>query len=370
MDSFERAFCDTERAADSTLRSATEMAKLARQLQKAAKGGNIAVIKKTQDKLDAALRNLDQVVTNAVRCWPFQDEEEERYLKGGYTAELRRAASEMDLEIHERDGRLVSYPSIVRILPGERAVRIDTKKFVTIRPSHLAGILIENQKKPRRYRAEPFLRALYWVYSELVREESPDRLMKSGPGRVVTLDKIYKLFTSLPRQQSKLYTHGLRSGSVLVGHKRSDNVEDGRHCLLPRLHRYSGHPRPVYLCRAGRPGRPILRRSVYRSGLMPNKISVDGWLQIIDDEYLSTFVKNGGASIKFAVDERGFEGRLMHENEGTLPRLGLSLCSVGRKDIASPHATGLLLQIRPPSRLAALGPPHDSAASRRAGLPD
>ena len=34
---------------------------------------------------------------------------------------------------------------------------------------------------------------------------------------------------------------------------------------------------------------------------MPNKISVDGWLQIIDDEYLSTFVKNGGASIKFAV---------------------------------------------------------------------
>ena len=205
MDSFERAFCDIERAADSTLRSATEMAKLARQLQKAAKGGNIAAIKKTQDKLDFALRDLGQVVTNTVRCWPFQDEEEERYLKGGYTAELRRAASEMDLEIHERDGRLVSYPSIVRILPGERAVRIDTKKIVTIRPSHLAGILIENQKKPRRYRAEPFLRALYGVYSELVREESPDRLMKSGPGRVVTLDKIYKLFTSLPGS-SRSYT--------------------------------------------------------------------------------------------------------------------------------------------------------------------
>ena len=60
MDSFERAFCDTERAADSTLKSATDVAKLAKQLQKAAKGGNITAIKKTQGKLDAALRDLDQ----------------------------------------------------------------------------------------------------------------------------------------------------------------------------------------------------------------------------------------------------------------------------------------------------------------------
>ncbi len=198
MDSFERAFCDTERAADSTLKSATDIAKLAKQLQKAAKGGNITAIKKTQGKLDAALRDLDQVVTNAVSSWPFQDEEEEQYLKSGYTAELRRAASEQGLEIQERDGRLISHPSIVRILPGERAVRIDRKKIATIRPSHLAGILIENQMKPSRYRAEPFLQALHGVYLELVREESPDRLMKSGPGRVVTLNRIYKLFTSLP----------------------------------------------------------------------------------------------------------------------------------------------------------------------------
>ena len=135
MDGFERAFCDTESAADSILKSTTDMARLARQLQKAAKGGNITAIKKTQGQLDAALRVLDQVVTNAVRSWPFQDEEEEQYLKSGYTAELRRAASEQGLEIQERDGRLISHPSIVRILPGERAVRIDRKKIATIRPS-------------------------------------------------------------------------------------------------------------------------------------------------------------------------------------------------------------------------------------------
>ena len=34
---------------------------------------------------------------------------------------------------------------------------------------------------------------------------------------------------------------------------------------------------------------------------MPNKISLDEWLQVINTEYLSTFVRDGGASIKFAV---------------------------------------------------------------------
>ena len=34
---------------------------------------------------------------------------------------------------------------------------------------------------------------------------------------------------------------------------------------------------------------------------MPNTISIHKWLEFVDDEYLSTFIKNGGASVKFAV---------------------------------------------------------------------
>ena len=34
---------------------------------------------------------------------------------------------------------------------------------------------------------------------------------------------------------------------------------------------------------------------------MPNTIAIGDWLQVIDDEYLTTFVPDGGASIKFAV---------------------------------------------------------------------
>ncbi len=198
MDRLERAFRDTERVADATLKAATDLAKLAKQLQKAAKEGNITSIKRTQDRLNAQLGGLGKEVANAAGSWPFEDEEEEQYLKEGYASELRHAASEQGLEIHERDGRLISHPSIVRVLPGDRSVKIDRKKISTIRPSHLVGILIENQKKPAKYRSMPFLQALYRVYQELVTDESPDRLMKGGAGRVVRLDRVYKLFTSLP----------------------------------------------------------------------------------------------------------------------------------------------------------------------------
>ena len=34
---------------------------------------------------------------------------------------------------------------------------------------------------------------------------------------------------------------------------------------------------------------------------MPDPIPRNDWLQFIDDEYLSQFIRDGGASIKFAV---------------------------------------------------------------------
>lgn len=197
MDSFEQAFSDTERAAKSTLDSAGELIRLAKQLQKASREGNLAAMKRVQGRLDDAMGSLGQTVTNAVQAWPFRDGEEEQYLRDGYSAELRRIASEQGLDMHERDDRLISHPSVVRILPGERAVRIDKKKVSSIRPSHLADVLLKNQEKPGRYQSGAFLESLYAVYSDIVREENPDRLVRIAV-RVVPLERIYRLFTSLP----------------------------------------------------------------------------------------------------------------------------------------------------------------------------
>ena len=197
MVSFEQAFSDTERAADSTLKSAADLVRQARALKKAAQTGNIAAVKRSQDRLDEALGALRQEVVNAISSWPFDDDDEKQYLNDHYADELRHAAEELGLDIHERDGRLISHPSIVRILPGERAVRVDRKKVSNIRPSHLADFLLANQNKSSGFRPNRFLESLYTVYSDIVSGESSSRMVE-GPGPVVPLVRIYKLLTSLP----------------------------------------------------------------------------------------------------------------------------------------------------------------------------
>lgn len=195
----EQAFADVENAADAALKSASALTKLAKDLQKAAKQGNIAAIKREQGRLGGALDDLSNGVSAAVESWPFGDAEEEACIRDGYADELREAAAERGLTLHERDGRLFASPSIVRILHGDRAVRIDRKQVSAIRPSHLAQLLADIQKKPGRYPAARFLEALYERYSDIVRgDESASRLMQEKRGLVVPLARIYRQFTSLP----------------------------------------------------------------------------------------------------------------------------------------------------------------------------
>ena len=199
MTNFEQAFSDTESAAASTLKSANDLARVARHMQKAAKEGNISAIRRAAERLTISLGALRQEVVNATATWPFDDEGEEEYLKKQYAAELRSAATEKGLDLYERDGRLISYPSIVRVLPGEKAVRIDRKKVSTIRPSRLASILKENQNKRPRFKPEAFLEALCNAYRMLRGEQTSGRLFGDRQvGSVVPLARIYEVFTSLP----------------------------------------------------------------------------------------------------------------------------------------------------------------------------
>lgn len=196
MSGFEQAFGDVEQAAASAISSAQGLVALARKMQKAARDGHIAGVKRTQSELDAALGELREAVTAAVESWPLAEDDEQRYLEDGYAEELRAAAERQGLKVYERDGKLISYPSIVRVLPGDRAVRVDGKKVAALRPSRLAGLLLKNQTKPGRFRPDRFLEALHTVYAEIVRHEAPG--LAAGDGPVVPLARVYKLLTSLP----------------------------------------------------------------------------------------------------------------------------------------------------------------------------
>ena len=198
MTNFERAFDDTQRAAESAGKSAANVVSQARALTKASQRGNIAGIKRSQEKLDEALADLRQEVSNAISCWPFTDEaEEKRHLEEGYAEELRSAATENGLKMHERDGQLFAYPSIVRMLPAERAVRVGRKKVSDIRPSYLADLLLKNQNKSSGFSSARFLEALYFVYADIVKDPSSG-LAQGGGGRVIPLARVYKLMTALP----------------------------------------------------------------------------------------------------------------------------------------------------------------------------
>lgn len=199
MGKLEQAFADVEDAADAALKSANALTGLAKRLKKAAKEGNVTAMKREQERLGGALAALSKDVSTAAGAWPLGDAEEEAYLRDGYAEELRAVAAERGLTMHERDGRLLASPSIVRPLPSERAVRIDRKQVSAIRPSRLVALLREIQKKQGRYTAARFLEALHAVYTDIVRgDETASRLMQEKQGRVVPLARIYRLFTSLP----------------------------------------------------------------------------------------------------------------------------------------------------------------------------
>jgi len=164
MATFEQAFRDLDSATDATFKAAAELTKAVKQMRKAAQEGNINAIKRSTEKLKQALNILGQEVTNTADKWPFDAESEDLYWKNEFTDELRNMATERGLTIHESDGRLIAHPSIIRVLPTERAIEIDRKKESNIRPSRVAAILEQNQNKRPKFRPEAFLESLYSAY--------------------------------------------------------------------------------------------------------------------------------------------------------------------------------------------------------------
>ena len=125
MPTFEEGFSAAENAADSVLSSLNDAASIARQLRKASQDGNIAAMRRHSERLGTMVGRIGQEISNASSAWPFTADEEREYLEGGYTEELKGEAQRRGLQVFERDGRIIAHPSVVRVLPGDRAVRID-----------------------------------------------------------------------------------------------------------------------------------------------------------------------------------------------------------------------------------------------------
>ena len=140
VNSMEEAFGETETAAGVTVKAASRVLSQALALVKSAQSGNVAAIRRAGQHLDVAFSDLVECAEDACESWTFDEEEEQQFFETRFVAELKAAAAERGLTLLEREGLLMCYPSIVRALAGECAVRMDRKKVSTVRPSFLASM--------------------------------------------------------------------------------------------------------------------------------------------------------------------------------------------------------------------------------------
>ena len=197
--SLERALDRTEKDAEQTLKAAASVTSALKRVRTAAHVGDLRALNSSFDAAEQALTGLRQALANARLGWDF--DEEAYFSSGAYPQELLQMARQMDVRIYEQDERLYSYPSLVRVLPNDRAVLIDKTRERRLRPSVLVSHLRDLQKQPPRFRPEAFLEALYDAYSVAVDAAAgrrKDDLV--GVGTAVRLLDLYGLFTLMPGQ--------------------------------------------------------------------------------------------------------------------------------------------------------------------------
>jgi len=154
----------------------------------AARTGNLRELNRllaaAADAAEAYLREIRR----AQNAWQFSGED---YLASDrYLAELRATAAGLGVGgVRVLDGRLYSYPHIVRVEPHDLSLRIGKKKDARVRPSHVATVLKAAQAKPQQGNLAPVLRAIEQAYLHVTRGEL---------GHSVALNKIHEALTLLP----------------------------------------------------------------------------------------------------------------------------------------------------------------------------
>jgi hypothetical protein len=222
---FEEAFEGVEQSANAAVKAGSAIVSAAKQLQKAAQEGDIAKIRKAADRLHAVTGAARQDIANARNAWPYAEDEEKTYFGARYAAELMDRAREEGLSIYERDARLLSYPSVLQLLPGDLAIRIDRKRVTSIRPQHLIRMLKANQTKKPRFAVERFIESLFNAYRTIERE------WQAGP--TVKLARVYDALTLLPGAANDYSRSDFARDIFMVDQSGVNTTKSGHRLTLP-----------------------------------------------------------------------------------------------------------------------------------------
>lgn len=185
-DGLEAALAAAQADAEAVLKSAAAVTK---ELKKARAGAVTGQVRDLRKALDAAAALSAELAASVVQARAGFDVDEGDYLaSGGYAKELLALAAERGVAMFEEDERLLCYPSLLKLLPGDAAVEIDRRREKRLRPSVVVEALAAAQQRPPRFKAEPFLESVAGAYALL-----------GGEG-VVRLFDVWEVLTLLPGQ--------------------------------------------------------------------------------------------------------------------------------------------------------------------------
>jgi hypothetical protein len=173
---------------------------LARELKRARAATASGQVRELRRALDAAQAMAGDVMEGVgAAATAYDVDEVDMLASGAYAKELLATAEAADVAMFAEDDRLLCYPSIVRVLPGDVALEIDRKRARGIRPSVVIAQLAKAQRAGPRFKPAPFLASLVNAYDLVVAGQG------KAPGAVVRLLDVYNVLTLLPGQ-SRDYT--------------------------------------------------------------------------------------------------------------------------------------------------------------------
>jgi hypothetical protein len=191
----EETLATTERAVDSALRSAAAVTRELRKALVGARNGQVREARRALASAHAATAGL--VDETRALCDGFDPDEQAYMASGAYVKELLAAAEARGVKIFEEEDRLLCYPSLLRVLPGDAAVEIDRVRERRIRPSVLVELLARTQDRAPRFKAEAFLDSLRAGYELVIASEGKKR------DAVIRLVDIWSVLTMLPGQRGQ-----------------------------------------------------------------------------------------------------------------------------------------------------------------------
>jgi hypothetical protein len=186
-----------ERRLDDAVKAAAAAIRELRKARAAARFGQLRDLRRLLSSARTAASELAEASSRAADGFGF---DEQAYLaSGAYAKEVLATAAAAGVAMYEEDERLLCYPSLVRVLPGDAAVEVDRVRERRLRPSVLVAALAAAQQRAPRFRPGPFLDSLHGAYQLVVAREG------KTPGTVVRLVDVWSVLTLLPGQ-SRDYT--------------------------------------------------------------------------------------------------------------------------------------------------------------------